>query len=127
MSNVSPITQGAQSPFHMGDRIRKVRELVGYTTRKADFADLVGIDRGSLSKYETTGQVKNVVLHSIARNTGARFEFLAYGTGPVFDDDPKESAQITERSLARVTVLRPKTIALTRDKVAPVTRLVASR
>lgn len=109
----------------MGDRIRKVRELVGYTTRKSEFAALVGIDRGSLSKYETTGQVKNLVLHSIARNTGARFEFLAYGTGPVFDGDPKESAQITVRSLATVTELRPRTTVTERGTLAPITRIGA--
>lgn len=132
MSNVSPLRQTDESPFHTGDRIRKVRELVGYGTRKGDFAELVDIDRGSLAKYESTGQVKSLVVEAISTRTGARFEFLAYGIGPVFGEDgpniqprPKENPQITVRSLAPVTRLRPNTATHTHTTLAPVTKIRA--
>lgn len=96
MSNVSPLRGETESPFHTGDRIRKVRELTGYETRKGEFAELIGIDRGSLAKYESTGRVKMPIIHAIANTTKARFEFLAYGTGPVFDEPhPKNPLQET--------------------------------
>jgi hypothetical protein len=73
-----------ENPFHTGDRIRKARELAGFgTSRKTEFADLLGVDRGSLAKYEDGGKVKRSVLISIAWNTPVNLDWLETGHGPV--------------------------------------------
>lgn len=54
--------------FHLGDRIRKARELKGYN--RQDFAKLIGVDRGTLTKYETTGEEpRPYILAAIAAAT----------------------------------------------------------
>ena len=93
MSNVTPLhNPWDESPFHVGDRIRKVREIVGFGTHKTEFARIIGTDRGTLAKYEAGNQrPKDTVLSAIAYATGARLEWLRYEKGPVFEKTgPKE-------------------------------------
>ena len=72
------------NPFHKGDRIRKARELAGYKDISS-FADMTGLDRGSLGKYEATGDVpRRSTIKTIAMATGVRSEWLETGTGPIF-------------------------------------------
>ena len=87
MGNVTALHTAEGDPaFHTGDRIRKVREMLGYDTRKGDFARAIGVDRGSLAKYESTGEVKSIVIDALCNRTGARYQWIAYGKGPIFEE-----------------------------------------
>ncbi len=73
-------TQPAEQPFHMGDRIRKARELVDQD--RQTFAETIGIHRDTLAKYEETGKAKRPVLLAVAMATGVRQEWLETGELP---------------------------------------------
>jgi DNA-binding XRE family transcriptional regulator len=68
------------SPFHMGDRIRKARELTKQD--RQTFADTIGIHRDTLAKYEETGITKRAALISVAWNTPVRLQWLESGELP---------------------------------------------
>ena len=73
-------------PFHMGDRIRKARELAGFESVLA-LSVATGLDRSSLGRYEATGLVpRRSTRTAIALATGVRREWLETGMGPVFGD-----------------------------------------
>ena len=74
------------APFHMGDRIRKARELAGYMDLRS-FATATELDRGALGRYEATGNVpRRSTLITIAWHTPVRLEWLETGKGPVLKD-----------------------------------------
>lgn len=74
-------------PFHQGDRIRKARELAGFSDTTS-FAQHAGIDRGALKRYEATGRVpRRSTLIAIAWFTPVRLEWIETGNGPVYKDD----------------------------------------
>lgn len=78
-----PVTY--DQPFHLGDRIRKARELTGQD--RQTFAESIGIHRDTLAKYEETGVAKRAALISITWNTRVRLEWLETGALPWLKDD----------------------------------------
>lgn len=78
-----------EQPFHMGWRIRLAREYIGQDI--STFAETIGVHRETLSKYETTGAVKPIVLRAIALSTGARLEWLQTGQLPWLREDAGRS------------------------------------
>ena len=97
MTNSNPV--GAEV-FHKGDRIRKARELAGHADIKA-FSEATGLDRGSLGRYEATGEVpRRSTIKSIAMATGVRVEWLESGTGQMYEGDgPGGGISYTPRDL----------------------------
>ena len=86
------------NPFHMGDRIRKARELCDMD--RQTFAELIGIHRQTLQKYEETGQkVKRAMLISVAWNTPVRLEWLESGELPWLKEgeDPHPASPSAEK------------------------------
>jgi DNA-binding XRE family transcriptional regulator len=77
--------QFQEQPFHTGDRMRKARERTGMDIQT--FAEKVGINRGTLAKYETTGAAKRTALIAVSMATGARLEWLQTGELPWLRDD----------------------------------------
>lgn len=80
----TPLDTPTEQPFHMGDRIRKAREHVGMD--RQTFAELIGVHRETLAKYEETGKAKKSALISVAWNTPIRLEWLESGALPWLKD-----------------------------------------
>lgn len=77
------------SPFHMGDRIKKAGELAGFDSVLA-LAEATGLSRNSLGQYEATGVVpRRSTRITIALATGVRLAWLETGKGPVFNDEAR--------------------------------------
>ena len=85
-TNTARDNQGMTQPFHMGDRIRKARELVNQD--RQTFAETIGIHRDTLAKYEDTGKAKRSALISIAWSTPVRLEWLETGELPFLKVGP---------------------------------------
>ena len=75
-----------EQPFHMGDRIRKARELVDMD--RQTFAETIGIHRDTLAKYEDSGKAKRSALITIAWATPVRLEWLESGELPFLKVGP---------------------------------------
>jgi len=60
--------------FHNGDRLRKARELRGYDAKA--FAEVIGISRTSLRKYEAADQAPKSVVMAYALATGIDLDEL---------------------------------------------------
>lgn len=76
---------GAVPLFHMGDRLRKAREITGQT--QGAFARTLGVARNTVSRAEL-GQTHphRLVLREWARATGVSLEWLETGEVP---EDPE--------------------------------------
>lgn len=92
----------AEQPFHMGDRIRKARELTGMD--RQSFAEKVGIHRDTLAKYEETGRAKRSAIISIAWATPVELAWLETGAMPWLKGDDNGTDP-------RVTGLKHSTLA----------------
>lgn len=129
-TNVSPLPRrGPQWTF--ADRARKVRRDM--KLGQAQMADLLGVGLKAYSAWESG---KNSPDDIVA--TSVKFEQVSGVHRTWFlgwiEDEPttpagqgEESQQITERSLATVTELRPRTAAVEHDQEATVTHLSAVR
>lgn len=102
-----------EQPFHLGDRIRKAREHAGYD--RQTFAELVGIHRDTLAKYEETGRAKRSALISVAWNSRVRLEWLETGALPWLEGDNVRSRPLSE---SKQTTLAPVTRIQDRRNVA---------
>lgn len=94
MAQTAHTQPAPEQPFHMGDRIRKARELTGQD--RQTFAETVGIHRDTLAKYEETGKAKRSALISIAWATPVRLEWLESGMLPWLKSD--ESPQVSVKT-----------------------------
>lgn len=67
--------------FHTGDRLRKSRELTGLD--QTEFADQLGVSRGTISNYENsaTAKRKPIVMRAWALATGVPLAWLETGEG----------------------------------------------
>ncbi len=95
MAERSP-TYAEHDVFHRGDRLRKARELAGYSDLKA-FAAATGIDRGALGRYESTGEVpRKSTFKQLVLATGVREAWLDTGTGPMYNGprDPENEHKL---------------------------------
>lgn len=110
MSMTTNSNPSGADAFHKGDRIRKARELAGFRDIKS-FADVTGLDRGTLGQYEATGEVpRRGTIKSIALATKVRLDWLETGVGPMYNEGdgpdggiPSELAEkITNRSIAPI-------------------------
>lgn len=72
--------------FTTGDRLRKARQLTGL--EQAEFADELGISRGTVRNYELDHVVpRKIVLRAWAMRTGVPVQWLVNGETP----DPHEA------------------------------------
>ena len=72
--------------FTTGDRLRKARQLTGL--EQADFADELGISRGTVRNYELDHVApRKIVLRAWAMRTGVPLQWLVNGETP----DPHEA------------------------------------
>lgn len=66
--------------MHMGERIKKVREILGYT--QTEFADRIGLGFSSISKIETgINRPSPGTVRAICHEFGVNNEWLMYGIG----------------------------------------------
>lgn len=103
MATPNPQPNATEQPWHIGDRIRKIREMCGYRDNRSGFADLLGIHRDSLAKYErNSGAPKKAVINSIELATGARPEWILRNETPIFKEgfgpEPVTGAYQTSRN-----------------------------
>lgn len=95
MHMASPMTDHLE--FHLGDRMRKAREIAGFGTRAQAFAELIGISRDTLRFYESgKTRPKAPVLRSWAEATGVSLQTLI---GP--DGDGPDGGNVVDLSTAR--------------------------
>ena len=77
---------GRWHEWTIGDRLRIARESV--TERQKDFAEISGIARGTISRYENDAtRPKVVYVRQWALATGYSFEWLMTGTIPGHNPD----------------------------------------
>lgn len=102
-----------EQPFHVGDRMRKARELVG--ADRQTFAETLGIHRDTLAKYEESGKAKRSVLISVAWNTPVRLEWLESGELPWLKVGPTGfepmTSTVEDERLATVTSIASKMVS----------------
>ncbi|MEM0326824.1 MAG: XRE family transcriptional regulator [Desulfurococcaceae archaeon] len=68
--------------YHIGDRIRKLRRILGLTQK--EFSEKIGISRSRVAEIEAGEPTKESVLIAISRTFGVSLEWLKYGTGEMF-------------------------------------------
>ena len=114
--------------FTIGDRLKKAREVSGYT--QAQFGNVIGLTRGVIANLETeTTPVKKPIVVAWAFATGVDIDWLLTGEdkNPTEPDGPDggllpdlDSNQEPADSLTRISVtyLSPKTRHSESDKKA---------
>lgn len=80
--------------FHRGDRLRKAREEARLSV--AEMAARLGVERGTITRYERNRGVRKLVVEAYARHTGYSFGWLETG------DDSPEGPVTTRYSYLRV-------------------------
>lgn len=77
---MSEQSTGVIPEFTVSDRLRKAREFVAL--EQQEFADLIGVSRGTVSNYErgTTTRYRMIVLRAWAMATGVPVSWLQFGT-----------------------------------------------
>lgn len=81
MSNTPQTSpSGKWHEWTRGDRLRVARESV--TPSQADFAEITGIGRNTISRYENNFPAKPIYVRQWALATGFSFEWLMFGRIP---------------------------------------------
>lgn len=63
--------------FDRGDRLRKARETAGIQVQA--MAELLDVERGTITRYEKNRGVRRWVVEAYAKATGLDFEWLQTG------------------------------------------------
>lgn len=93
---------GRVPQWSLGDRLRKAREVAGMSQQ--DWADEVGISRGSVANYEAGKQKpRRPVLLAWAMRSGVQLDWLAGGENPPSSTDYR--GDIRRFSLRRFSLL----------------------
>lgn len=98
---------GRVPPWTIGDRLRKARETNGMTQQQ--WADTIGISRGSVANYEAEKQdVKRPVLLAWAMASGVSLAWLRDGTEPTPNPVDPSTADEGTRRYASIHSLRTR-------------------
>lgn len=93
---------GLVPEFDTSDRLRKAREVAGY--EQAEFAELIGVSRGTVSNYERGGtkRYKPIVVRAWALSTGVSLEWLMDGITAPTPTPPGNRVEDRQAALARL-------------------------
>jgi transcriptional regulator with XRE-family HTH domain len=88
--------------FTRGDRLRKAREIMGLD--RSQFADLIGIHRDSVARYEKGTKVRPIVLRAWSEVTGVDRAWLEHG-----DEAPSDyKSDVSAPKISRKAGIRPR-------------------
>lgn len=113
----------------LGDRLRKARELCGYTQR--EMANLLGISQRAVSNYEKAGDPiqdgripRSQTVMAWAMATGVNVQWLANGKAPSPDGDG--ASTVRPKGFEPLTFCSKRLTLLTRANTGNSGRLVSS-